>query len=133
MSLYDKRGNPVSAAKPAALAHYEQATDLFLGFSGRASEAADAAVAADPGFVMGHCLKAGLAAIANERSFEPQIRPAVEAAQQLAARREPPRARAHRRGARVPRRRVAQGERDLRRDPDRPSARHRRAAARARP
>jgi tetratricopeptide (TPR) repeat protein len=85
MSLYDKRGNPVSAAKPAALAHYEQATDLFLGFSGRASEAADAAVAADPGFVMGHCLKAGLAAIANEKTFEPQIRPAVEAAQQLAA------------------------------------------------
>ena len=85
MSLHDMRGNPVSAATPAALAHYEQATDLFLRFSGRASEAADAAVAADPGFVMGHCLKAGLAAIANEKSFEPQVRPAVEAAERLAA------------------------------------------------
>ncbi len=58
MSLRDMRGNPVSAATPAALAHYEQATDLSLAFSGRAADAADAAVAADPGFVMGHCLKA---------------------------------------------------------------------------
>jgi tetratricopeptide (TPR) repeat protein len=84
MSLHDKRGNPVSAATPTALAHYEQATDLFLGFSARAAEAADAAVAADPGFVMGHCLKASLSAIANERSFEPQARAAVDAAERLA-------------------------------------------------
>jgi tetratricopeptide (TPR) repeat protein len=84
MSLQDKRGNPVSAATPDALAHYEQATDLFLAFSARAAEAAEAAVAADPGFVMGHCLKASLAAIANEKTFEPQARPAVEAAERLA-------------------------------------------------
>ena len=112
MSLHDMRGNPVSAATPAALAHYERATDLFLAFSGRAADAADAAVAADPGFVMGHCLKAGLGAIANEKTFEPQVRPAVEAAERLAAdanRRE----RAHIAALpRVPRRRVAQGERD---------------------
>ena len=85
MSLHDNRGNPVSAATPAALAHYERATDLFLGFSAKAADAAEAAVAADPGFVMGHCLKAGLAAIANEKTFEPQARPAVEAAERLAA------------------------------------------------
>ena len=84
MSLYDQRGNPVSAARPGALAHYERATDLFLAFSARAAEEAEAAVAADPGFVMGHCLKASLAAIANEKSFEPQARPAVEAAERLA-------------------------------------------------
>jgi tetratricopeptide (TPR) repeat protein len=83
MSIHDQRGNPVSAATPAALAHYERATDLFLGFSAAAAEAADAAVAADPGFVMGHCLKASLSAIANEKSFEPQARPAVEAAERL--------------------------------------------------
>ena len=84
MNLHDQRGNPVSAATPAALAHYEQATDLFLAFSARAAEVAEAAVAADPGFVMGHCLKAGLAAIANEKTFEPQARPAVEAAERVA-------------------------------------------------
>ena len=84
MSIHDMRGNPVSAAQPAALAHYEQATNLFLAFSARAAESADAAVAADPGFVMGHCLKASLSAIANEKTFEPQARPAVEAAERLA-------------------------------------------------
>ena len=42
MNLHDMRGNPVSAATPAALAHYERATDLFLAFSGRAADAADA-------------------------------------------------------------------------------------------
>jgi tetratricopeptide (TPR) repeat protein len=84
MSLHDRRGNPLSAAQPSALAHYERSTDLFLGFSARAAEEAEAAVAADPGFVMGHCLKASLAAIANEKSFEPRARAAVEAAERLA-------------------------------------------------
>jgi tetratricopeptide (TPR) repeat protein len=84
MTTHDKRGNPVSAGSPGALARYDEATDLFLGFSARAAEAAEAAVTADPGFVMGHCLKAGLAAIANEKTFEPQARPALEAAERLA-------------------------------------------------
>ena len=30
MTLHDLRGNPVSAATPGALAHYDRATDLFL-------------------------------------------------------------------------------------------------------
>ena len=37
MSLHDRRGNPVSAATPAALAQYERAADLFLGFSAKAA------------------------------------------------------------------------------------------------
>ncbi len=85
MSIDDRRGNPISAAQPAALMQYELATDLFLGFSAKAGEAADAAIAADPGFVMGHCLKAGVTLAANEKTFEPQVRAAVEAAERLAA------------------------------------------------
>jgi len=86
MALNDKWGNPVSAASRDALARYEQAAEAFLGFSGSAWELADAAVDADPGFVMGHCQKAGLRAVAMEKSFEPQVRPAVQAAEGLAAR-----------------------------------------------
>jgi hypothetical protein len=86
VSLKDKWGNPVSAASRKALDHYEQAAEAFLGFSANAWELADAAVDADPGFVMGHCQKAGLRAVAMEKSFEPQVRPAVEAAEGLAAR-----------------------------------------------
>jgi tetratricopeptide (TPR) repeat protein len=85
MALKDKWGNPVSAASREAVAKYEQAAQAFLGFSGRAWDLADAAVDADPGFVMGHCQRAGLRAIAMEKSFEPQVRPAVEAAERLAA------------------------------------------------
>jgi tetratricopeptide (TPR) repeat protein len=86
MALTDRWGNPVSAASRDALARHEQAAAAFLGFSAGAWELADAAVEADPGFVMGHCQKAGLRAIAMEQSFEPQVRPALEAAERLAAR-----------------------------------------------
>ena len=86
MTLQDKWGNPVSAASRTALAGYEQAAEAFLGFSGAAWELADAAVEADPGFVMGHCQKAGLRAVAMEKTFEPQILPALQAAERLAAR-----------------------------------------------
>jgi len=86
MELKDQWGNPVSAASRDALAKYEQAAEAFLGFSAQAWELADAAVAADPGFVMGHCQSAGLRAVAMEKSFEPQVRPAVEAAERLAGR-----------------------------------------------
>ena len=86
MALKDQWGNPVSAASRGALARYERAAEAFLGFSASAWDLADAAVEADPGFVMGHCQKAGLRAVAMEKSFEPQVRPAVEAAERLAAR-----------------------------------------------
>jgi tetratricopeptide (TPR) repeat protein len=86
MTLKDKWGNPVSAASRDALARYEQAAEAFLGFSGTAWELADAAVEADPGFVMGHCQRAGLRAVAMEKTFEPQVLPAVQAAERLAAR-----------------------------------------------
>jgi hypothetical protein len=86
MALKDQWGNPVSAASRDALDRYEQAAQAFLGFSGSAWELADAAVDADPGFVMGHCQKAGLRAVAMEKTFEPQVRPAVEAAERVAAR-----------------------------------------------
>jgi tetratricopeptide (TPR) repeat protein len=86
MTLKDKWGNPVSAASRNALARYEQAAEAFLGFSGTAWELADAAVETDPGFAMGHCQKAGLRAVAMEKTFEPQVLQAVQAAERLAAR-----------------------------------------------
>jgi tetratricopeptide (TPR) repeat protein len=85
MKLEDKWGNPVSAASRDALARYEQAAEAFLGFSATAWELADAATEIDPGFVMGHCQKAGLRAVAMEKSFDPEVRPAIEAAERLAA------------------------------------------------
>jgi tetratricopeptide (TPR) repeat protein len=86
MPLNDKWGNPVSNANASALERYEQAADLFLGFSGRAAETIDAALAEAPDFVMGHCFKAATLAIANEKTFAPQLAETLNAATALANR-----------------------------------------------
>jgi tetratricopeptide (TPR) repeat protein len=86
MQLNDKWGNPVSNANPSALERYEQAADLFLGYSGRAAETIDAALASTPDFVMGQCFKAATLAIANEKAFAPQLAETVNAAAALADR-----------------------------------------------
>lgn len=84
MSLTDSRGVAVSTDNRAALDQYETATGLLAGFFGDPVGAIDAALAADPGFVMGHCFKAGLFAIATEKAAEPVLRQCVEAATALA-------------------------------------------------
>jgi tetratricopeptide (TPR) repeat protein len=82
--LRDLRGNSTSTRDAASLAACEQATDLFARYSARAFEVIDAALARDPGFVMGHCLKAGLVVTSTERGLEPVLREAVQAGEALA-------------------------------------------------
>jgi tetratricopeptide (TPR) repeat protein len=86
MPMSDKWGNPVSNASAGALERYEQAADLFLGFSGRAAETIDTALASTPDFVMGQCFKAATLAIANEKTFAPQLAETLNAATALADR-----------------------------------------------
>jgi tetratricopeptide (TPR) repeat protein len=81
----DLRGNPVSTRDATSLAASEHATELFARFSSRALEVTDAALARDPGFVLGHCLKAGMIVTATERGLEPMLRDAVQAGEALAA------------------------------------------------
>lgn len=83
--LRDTRGLEVSTRNAASLAAYERAVDELHRYSGNPLATIDAALAADPGFVLGHCFKAALAVGATERALEPMLRQSVEAAEALAA------------------------------------------------
>jgi len=58
--LKDQHGQTVSGATPTALALYERAVAQFNCYSGNPLEAAEAAIAAAPGFAMAHLLRAHL-------------------------------------------------------------------------
>jgi tetratricopeptide (TPR) repeat protein len=81
--LRDARGNTLSTRDAASASAGDEAVALFARYSARALEVADAALAADPDFVMGHCIKAGIVVTAQERSLEPMLRDAVLAGERL--------------------------------------------------
>lgn len=85
MALKDCRGNPVSATSRTSLDRLETATELLHGFSGDPLAVVDKAIAEDPTFVMGHCLRASLLLSALDASFRPQILASVVAAEDLGA------------------------------------------------
>lgn len=83
--LRDVRGNALSTTNAAAAAAGDEAVALASRYSARALEVVEAALAADPGFAMGHAIKAGLVVGAQERPLEPVLRDAVEAGERLGA------------------------------------------------
>lgn len=86
MALKDVRGLPVSTASRAALDKYETAATLLNGYFADPLAAIDAALAEDPGFVMGHCFRAALFMISTERPAEAELRKAIAAAEASAGR-----------------------------------------------
>lgn len=99
MSLHDSRGCPVSSRNAVSLAHYEQALELSVSYRLDPLAAIQAAVDADPGFAMGHCLRAGLMIMATDRMVLPLLAESVEAVEAL-GRRANDRERAHAAAAR---------------------------------
>jgi tetratricopeptide (TPR) repeat protein len=61
MAYTDIKGLAVSTSSSEALAAYERGLDLFLRWRGSPMEALNAAVKADPGFVLAHCARALIA------------------------------------------------------------------------
>src|SRR5215470_3967507 len=61
MTYTDRRGLPVSTTSAEALEAYERGIDLFLRWREGAPEAFQAAVTADPKFLLGHCTRAYVA------------------------------------------------------------------------
>jgi tetratricopeptide (TPR) repeat protein len=61
MAYSDLKGLPVSTSSADALAAYERGLDLFLRWRGGAMDALNAAVKADPGFLLAHCARALIA------------------------------------------------------------------------
>ena len=84
MALRDKRGVPVSTDNRRSLDRLEAATELLLGYFADPLAVVDEALTEDPGFVMGHCFRAGLFLISSEKGAEPELRRSLEAADALA-------------------------------------------------
>ncbi|PWC51687.1 peptidylprolyl isomerase [Azospirillum sp. TSA6c] len=85
MTLHDTRGLAVSTRNRSALERYEAAVDLLNGYYLDFMAVIDGALEEDPGFVMGHCFKAGVYATCNEAAVQPELRRCVEAAEALSA------------------------------------------------
>ncbi|MGO4724814.1 MULTISPECIES: tetratricopeptide repeat protein [unclassified Inquilinus] len=83
MGLHDSRGVPVSTTSRAALDRYEIAADRLHSYFRDPLAEIEAALAEDPGFVMGHCLRGTLMALATEKAAEAPLRQSVEAAEAL--------------------------------------------------
>ncbi len=83
MGLDDRRGVPYSTRDRVLLDRYEAAVDLLHGYFNDPLAAIDAALAEHPDFVMGHCFRAGLMAVATEKAAEPELKHSVEAAEAL--------------------------------------------------
>jgi phage tail protein X len=100
MSLQDSRGCPVSSRNAASLAQFEQALGLSVSYRFDPLATIQATLEADPGFAMGHCLRAGLLIMATDRTGEPLLGESIEAVESL-GRRANDRERAHAAAARA--------------------------------
>jgi tetratricopeptide (TPR) repeat protein len=86
MGLKDCRGVPVSTKSRTSLQRYESAVELFHGYYGDPLGVIDSALAEDPDFVMGHCLRAALMLTSSDKAAEPALRSSVEAGEKLSGR-----------------------------------------------
>jgi tetratricopeptide (TPR) repeat protein len=91
--LRDHRGLAVSTTRTDSLERFERAVDLAASYFVDPLAVIDGALAEDPDFAMGHCLKAGLAVLSTEKAARPLLADSVAALERLA-----PRANARERG-----------------------------------
>lgn len=81
--LRDIRGVQVSTTQKASLESLERATELTASYFVDPLAVIDQALAQDPDFVMGHCLKAGLAVMSTEKAARPMLADSVAALERL--------------------------------------------------
>jgi len=86
MTHRDCRNVALSNGSPASVAAYEKATELLAGYYVDPLATIETALAEEPDFVSGHCLRAALGVLAGERSALPLVAASVEAGRRLAAR-----------------------------------------------
>lgn len=86
MSLVDEHGNPHSTDNRDALAAWERALDLFQTFNEDPYPLVDAALEADPGFIMGHCFHVAGKLMGTDGRDRPAIAERMEVLNGLAPR-----------------------------------------------
>lgn len=82
----DERGLPLSTDSTEAVHNFDRAVEHFLKFHADTMVLVSRALAADPGFVMGHCIKAYLLLIAANPANRTQIDATLASAHANAAR-----------------------------------------------
>ena len=85
MKQRDGQGLALSGASGASIDHYETALGSLRCFTGDPIAAAEAAIRADPGFVMAHVFKGYMYGLSTEASAMPVARACAEAAASLPA------------------------------------------------
>ncbi len=80
MKLVDRFGNKVSTGNRTALDSYDLAVAQLAIYRSDPIATIDEALASDPGFIMGHCFKAGLLATTSELGSEAGVAAALDAA-----------------------------------------------------
>lgn len=85
LQLCDQQGLPLSGASSQSLDHYETALHSLRCFIGDPIGAADAAIAADPGFVMAHVFKGYVYGLSTEAAAFPVAKACADAAAGLPA------------------------------------------------
>jgi tetratricopeptide (TPR) repeat protein len=84
MTTKDRRGLALSTDNVRAVERFDEAVDLLNGFYLDFLPRIDEALAEDPDLVMGHCFRATLFAMANERAAMPDLRRSLATAESLA-------------------------------------------------
>ncbi|WP_454735811.1 tetratricopeptide repeat protein [Cupriavidus necator] len=85
MTHTDSRGVSVSSTNTNSLERFEAALELLHGYYGDPLTVIDHALAEDPGFVMGHAMRAGMMITAGDGTVEPMLRQSIEAGEALSA------------------------------------------------
>jgi tetratricopeptide (TPR) repeat protein len=81
--LRDAHGLALSTHRADSLAAYEAALEAMLSWSPGAAAIIEEALSEDPGFVMGHALRAALFVTAADEAFEPKLEQTLRAAERL--------------------------------------------------
>jgi len=79
MTLRDSRGLGLSTQNPKSVERLERAVDLTASYFVDPLATIQSALDEDPGFVMGHCLRAALAVMSSEKGALPLIQESVAA------------------------------------------------------
>ena len=83
-AITDARGLPTSAVHAESAAAFERALRQLQSYRGDPIAGIDAAFAAEPGFVMGHVLRAEVCITMWERGYLPEVRRGLEHLERLA-------------------------------------------------
>jgi tetratricopeptide (TPR) repeat protein len=81
--LRNRRGVSISTTNTTSLDRFEHAAELLVSYFVDPLAVIDQALADDPDFVMGHCLKAGLAVMSAEKAARPMLADSIAQIERL--------------------------------------------------